>query len=526
MKKQLLFLVAAFSISLLSKAQVIFTESFESATFPPPGWNIFNNGTGNDWALNDMNPAGASQGVQSMYYEYSSSDPADAWAFTPGIPLMAGDSIVISFDCIVASADYPESMKLTVGNGQNVAAQTTVLWDEDSLINETFQTISVGYLVGSSGTFNLGFNCYSQADMYLLSVDNIKVRKVLASDLQMNTYTGTTRSCSFSSGEEIMVNFSNIGAADEVNFPVAYSINGVVTFENVSTPVPAGTSFAYIFNAGADFSTPGTYYVKIYTQLAADGDRSNDTVSFVVTSDPSGLMMKTSIDTSFIPDNDPAGVISELPFCGIANNLGTNIRIKRLTIESIAHTYPDDLTLRLISPLGDSLTLAFEIGADNPDYPMLTFTDTALTNIIVFDEAPILTGYYHTQDSIGFAKFNGQDPNGPWRLMISDGYAEDAGYLTSWTLEFDNAVGIKELKAVNNLIIVYPNPSNGWCSVRSASKTAVHTEIYSMNGQLLQTVELNGMGTQTIDMRGFAKGMYMVKAITENAVQTSKLIIE
>jgi subtilisin-like proprotein convertase family protein len=526
MKKRLFSFLAALAVSTGGVAQVIFTESFESATFPPAGWNIFNNGTGNDWALNDFDPTFASQGAQSMFYEYSSTDPADAWAFSPGVALNNGDSVVITFDYVVASMDYPESMKLTMGVGQNVAAQTTVLWDEDSLMNETFQTATIGLKITAGNTYNFGLNCYSQADMYVLVVDNIRIRKVLPSDLKMNLYTGVTRSCSFSTGEEIAISFDNIGSADEVNFPVAYSVNGVPVSEMVTVPVPAGTTASYTFTAGADFSVPGTYNVKIYSQLAADGDHSNDTVSFVVTSDPTGLMMKTSLDTAFIPDNDTTGVTSEIPFCGIANNLGTNIRINRLIIESIPHTYPDDLTLVLISPQGDSLILADAIGADNPDYPMITFTDTALTNIIVHDEDPILPGYYHTQDSAGFATFDGQDPNGNWKLLLIDGAGADVGYLTSWTLEFDNAVGIKELKAVNNLITVYPNPNNGLYSIRSAANTNVRAEIYSMNGQLLHAAELIGAGSQSIDMRGFAKGMYLVKAVSENTVQTSKLIIE
>ncbi|MCD6069283.1 MAG: hypothetical protein K0S33_4109 [Bacteroidetes bacterium] len=530
MKKQLLTVFAAFAISTCANAQVIMTESFESPTFPPAGWSIFNNGTGNDWDLFDQDPTLASQGQQSMFYIYSQTDAADAWAFSAPLNLVMGDSIVITFDYLaIGGTTYPESLKLTMGTGQNVAAQTAILWDEPNVANDIYQSASVGVKILANGTYNLGFNCYSAADMYGLFVDNISVRKVLPSDLRMNVYAGTTRSCSFSTGEEITVSFENIGSADEVNFPVAFSVNGAVTSENVSTPVPAGTSASYTFTGTANFATPGTYNVKIYTQLGADGDRSNDTIAFTVTSDATGLMTKTSLDTAFIPDNDTVGgVISELPFCGIANNLGTNIRINRLIIESIAHTYPDDLRLTLISPNGgDSLILADQIGADNVDYPMITFTDTALTNIIIFDEDPILTGYYQPQEAPGFAKFDGQDPNGVWKLWITDDAGADIGYLTSWTLEFDNAVGVKELKTVNNLITVYPNPNNGIFTVRSSTNGSVKAEILSLNGQLVDTFSLNGKSAQqTVDLHHLAKGMYFVKAIGENGVQTDKIIIE
>ncbi|HEY1039004.1 MAG TPA: choice-of-anchor J domain-containing protein [Bacteroidia bacterium] len=527
MKKQLLSLL--FAVCFVgSNAQVLLTESFEGATFPPPGWSELNNGTGNSWALNDFEPTFASDGVQSMFYEYSSTDPADAWAFTPALTLANGDSIVITFDYVVGGADYPESLKLTMGNGQTVVAQTTTIWDNASLIDETFVTVTAGVKITANGNYNFGFNCYSATDMYVLVIDNIKIRKVVSNDLEMHAYTGPTRACDFQPGFELSVDVSNIGAADLNGFPIGYRINGgPVVSETYTATLAAGTTVNYAYLTGADFSTPGTYFVELFTQLNSDGDQSNDTTSFTILSEASGLMLKSDMNAMDIPDNNPAGVVSAIPFCGIANNLGTNIQVKRLTIDGITHTWPDDIELTLFAPNGDSLLLAADIGADNVDYPTVTFTDTALTNIIVFDEDAIVSGYYHTQDSAGFAKFNGQDPNGVWRLRIVDDAGADVGTFNSWTLEFDNNVGIKEYKNTNNLIGLYPNPNNGLFTVQSLSSDAITVSIISINGQEIKNVEMSGSkDKQTIDLRGVAAGMYFVKAVSEKGIQTSKVIIE
>jgi subtilisin-like proprotein convertase family protein len=527
MKK--LLLASVLSITVVGKAQVLLTESFEGSSFPPAGWSIFNNGTGNDWVLNDQITYfySTSDGAQSMVYEYSSTDPADAWAFTPDLALASGDSIVLEFDYAVASDFYPESMKVTLGQGQNVAAQTTTLWDSVALINTDFITATIGVKITSAGTYNFAFNCYSIADQYAMIVDKVSIRKVLASDIRLNAYTGLLRSCSFGTGEPVSLTFENIGSSDLINVPLAYTINnGAVVSENAAALLTAGTTGTYTFTAGADFSAPGSYQVKIFNQ-GTDGDRSNDTLSFTITSDPVGMMVKTSIDTVMIPDND--SIISTLPFCGINTGLGTDIWINKVEIHGINHTYADDIDLLLISPGADTLVLSADNGDSYANYPDVIFTDSAMTYISDFDFDSLLAGYYHTQDTIGFAKFNGQDPNGTWQLKLIDDADADIGYLTHWTLEFTTTppVSLKEQKAGDNFISVFPNPNKGVFTLRSKSGSAVSGSICSMSGAEVGQFSMErGTQSQTMDLRGLAGGMYYVKAISDNGVQTVKLIIE
>jgi subtilisin-like proprotein convertase family protein len=518
----LLLLVASF----VSKAQVLLTESFESATFPPTGWSIYNNGTGNDWTHNTTNAGFVSQGTSSMTYYYVSTDAADAWAFSPGIQLNAGDSVLVSFDYVVASANWPERFRVTVGNGQNVAAQNTVVWVDSMLMNQSFMTGHAGVRIAANGTYNFGFNCFSLADEYVLGIDNIRIERIFPVDMKMHPYAGTTFGCSFSSGEEISIDVENLGANVQTGFPVAYQINnGPVVSETIPDPVAPGDVYTYIFNTGADFSVPGTYYVKFFTQLPGDADHTDDTTFATITSGAFGQMARSSIDTAFIPDNNPVGVKTFIPFCGLQSPLGSQIRIKRLTIVGITHTYCDDLALYLYSPLGDSILLAQHIGGSSDNYPTITFTDTASVNILVFDNTAITSGYYHTQDSTGFARFNGQDPNGNWNLFARDDAAVDIGYVVRWTLEFANIVGVREFTSVSDLVTVYPNPNAGVFTISPSSSRPLQAEIMSVNGQLLKTVQLNGV-PESIDLRAYAKGMYFVKAIGDNTVQTLKVIVD
>ena len=170
----LMTVIAVVGFAFYGNAQYL-TESFEG-TFPPTDWAIVNNGSGNDWV---QSTSTASDGSNSMQYAYDSSNPADAWAFTPAITLTNGSVIQIYFDYKVASSSYPEKLKITVGSDQTVATQTTTLWDNNGgsdLTNSSFETAMITYTVPADGDYYFAFNCYSDANEWNLFVDNVIIQ--------------------------------------------------------------------------------------------------------------------------------------------------------------------------------------------------------------------------------------------------------------------------------------------------------------------------------------------------------------
>lgn len=187
--RKIYFTLLVLVSGLTLQAQILLNERFESA-FPPSGWTLINGNAPNgyDWTYNsDSNLYLVDQfgveyptysGSGSMVYEFDPDNSAKAWAITPGLNLTAGVAYVISFHYRVFDATYPEKLKVTVGNGATVAAQTTVLWDNNGgtqLTNENWLEGAVTYTPTISGSFNFGFNCYSDPDQFALIVDNIKV---------------------------------------------------------------------------------------------------------------------------------------------------------------------------------------------------------------------------------------------------------------------------------------------------------------------------------------------------------------
>ncbi|HOY30240.1 MAG TPA: GEVED domain-containing protein [Bacteroidales bacterium] len=164
------------NVSALTNSGSLFTYNEGFETWPPAGFTfINNNGTGNSWEPSVTYYSGSF----GMYYPYTAASAADAWAITPAQSLVAGTTYTVSFWYRIASSMYPEKLKVTVGTDTLVAAQTTTLWDNNgdtALLNTTWAFGTAIYTPATSGNYYFGFNCYSDADMYNLYIDEISIK--------------------------------------------------------------------------------------------------------------------------------------------------------------------------------------------------------------------------------------------------------------------------------------------------------------------------------------------------------------
>jgi hypothetical protein len=119
------------------------------------------------------------------------------------------------------------------------------------------------------------------------------------------------------------------------------------------------------------------------------------------------------------------------------------------------------------------------------------------------------TNTYHFNDVQPFAGFNF------YRLKLVD---RDGSFKYSPTRKIDFSVTTDD-------ITIYPNP------VRDAKLTIASTGncnselIYDAEGKLVRSFALRGRDI-ILDLSGIAKGIYQLKIVTDNAVQTKKIIIQ
>lgn len=105
-------------------------------------------------------------------------------------------------------------------------------------------------------------------------------------------------------------------------------------------------------------------------------------------------------------------------------------------------------------------------------------------------------------------------------------------YLWVDNLAFIGTVtGIVEKQASVNALSIYPNPVSNTINVRFNSKESQNTsiELYNVTGAKVYSEklgEVTGTISHAIDASNFAKGVYILKVISGNAIENKKVIIE
>jgi subtilisin-like proprotein convertase family protein len=154
----------------------------------------------------------------------------------------------------------------------------------------------------------------------------------------------------------------------------------------------------------------------------------------------------------------------------------------------ITHTWCADLDISLTSPASTTARIAFDFGGANDD----------VFNGTVWDDAPdaAITDTLFVNGNVAATLnpewsldiFRGENPNGPWKLLITDDTAGEAGNLSSWTLDitslssapyeatstFSRAPNLL-ISSVGTPILVDPLTVAGLGP--TLSKVAVYTEI-------------------------------------------------
>ncbi len=369
--KYLLSLFLIIGISFFSKAQeaVFLTESFEG-TFPPSGWHLENSG-GNEWEKNFYS---ASDGNASAKYRYHSTQAANAWIFTSAISLTQGVNIEVYFDHRISSISYPEVLKLTVGNAQDMASQTTVLWD-DTLLNTSFVTQKVTYTVPATGVYYFAWNCHSKKDMSALYMDNIIIKEEAScpapTDFELEDITAQSVQLNWTAGGQETQWVVEYGLAGfEVGQGTSLTING--TPEQLLSGLSPNTAYDVYVKAvcAADDISLWTDVASFTTLCVGVDDINQDFQSANVPELPScwsNILLGgysyaktfTDGDNKYAKVNGKTGTYTKaILITPLINNLKTNAANKRLKVR-----------------IGNSCTVVLGVMSDNTQ-------DTTFTELV------------------------------------------------------------------------------------------------------------------------------------------------
>jgi hypothetical protein len=229
--------------TLCNAVNVPYLENFESATVPAlPNCTASQNvGTGNNW-VSISNP-GSGFTSKTLKYGYNSS-VANAWFYTQGINLVAGNAYSISYDYGNRST-YAEKMKVAVGTTATNTAMTTELVNYPNIIGSALQSGSTTFTPTVTGVYYFGFNAYSDANMWDLYLDNIKVDFVCGSEWLGTVSTDASNPLNWC-GNTIPTSLSNV----VVNTTNPLIISSEISMNSITLGISANVTVNGTLNIG------------------------------------------------------------------------------------------------------------------------------------------------------------------------------------------------------------------------------------------------------------------------------------
>ena len=156
------------SFHKISPAAIPYTVEFssEDATI---GWSIFDvNNDDNSWYFDE------DYGFRYLYNEY---EDANDWLISPCLNIPAG-TYKLQFN-YSAGNSFPESLNVFFGTAPTVEAMTNAIVDLPSITGTSL--VDNNFTIETENVYYIGFHCYSEADMYHLSIADVHIEAITTS---------------------------------------------------------------------------------------------------------------------------------------------------------------------------------------------------------------------------------------------------------------------------------------------------------------------------------------------------------
>jgi len=304
------------------------------------------------------------------------------------------------------------------------------------------------------------------------TTQNITLNSGGATLILTNGATLTTESClatngAIDPGETVTVSFGlqNTGCGNTVNLVATLQATGGVTSpsgpQTYGIVTNGGTTVSRPFTFTASGSCGGTITASLQLQ---DGMTNLGTATFPFTLGATTATTNSFANTGFIsiPTSGSVGKSTPYPSTISVPALAGLVSKVTVTISNLNHTWPDDISILLVGPGGQTTMLMSDAGGNAGVTPIsnatVTFDDAAATQLPQstqitsgtyrpgdYDssetlDAPAPAGPYGTVLSV----FTGINPNGTWSLYVDDDFPpSDGGSIANgWEITIITATNV------------------------------------------------------------------------------------
>ena len=291
-----------FTRELISDSWIVsddtYHTSFEGIVYIEEiGWQVQNMNNNNaSWMLRiaDGPNQFASDGANSMRYGILNpaddgvevDEQADDWLISTCMYLLPGEIYRLSFDYRAWNSDFPENMRVMMGQIPDPEFLTTEIVDIAGFTNEEFITSMEQFTVEEEGNYFFAFHVYSEPDHRFIYMDNVFLERMVFSDISPANIEVQAEGCDFSNETPVSVSFINLGMDAQQNFEVQLDVTHINT-ETSNSYVLSYTEelspneeneLLYL----VDMSLYGEYQIRAITLLEGDERPENDTLVVTV----------------------------------------------------------------------------------------------------------------------------------------------------------------------------------------------------------------------------------------------------
>ncbi|WP_196884905.1 fibronectin type III domain-containing protein [Aureivirga sp. CE67] len=471
----------------------------------------------------------------SIKYQNDTDTQANAWVYSRGVNLVAGQTIEVKFD--YKTKTNPEKLRVTIGTEKAESNQEqNVIWDNNGgteLTNTEFEEGVGTFTVVESGVYYVGLNCYSGADSWRLFVDNIRITEVeqtlecnVPTNVMISNITETTATVTWTTGGadswEVIVVASTEAMPDsgDVVSEATYNATGLTenTAYNVYVRDLCDTDVVSEWTAVETFTTLMECNVPTNV-IISDITETTATVTWTTGGADSWEVIVVA-STEAMPDS--GDVVSEATYNAteLTENTAYNVYVRDLCDTDVVSEWtavetfttlmecniPTNVMISDITETTATVTWTTG-GADSWEVIVVASTEAMPDSGDVVSEA--------TYNATGLME------NTAYNVYVRD--LCDTDVVSEWTAveTFTTAsIGIEE-DFINNFKM-YPNPVSNTFTI-SFNHVIDNVEIYNAIGQLVFEQNVNAKSIN-LNVENFETGAYTLKVQTQNKVFTQRLL--
>ena len=270
--------------NVLATSNAPIVQDFNAVTFPTT-WNT------NRFFISPTNGINNTNSIR-VGIDNSSPFAANAYIQSPRVGGITANS-VLRFDYRIlndiggtpATLINTDSIKIMVStNCGNTFTQLALINGSNHVSSANLEryNVALGTFTGNDIVVKIVYDWFGTTNDVVVDMDNIRIVDG-QNDVGVTLVSNPCRSIiAGSAAINPVVTIRNFGTGSQNNVPVGISITGPSTYNSTSTSgtIAASSSGVVSFLSTFNPSVAGTYTLRVWTALATDGDRSNDTLLY------------------------------------------------------------------------------------------------------------------------------------------------------------------------------------------------------------------------------------------------------